>query len=65
MPDVALLTDELAEVPPPLLELGQLATSALLPSADASAPAARRLDSLLLLAPTWALTVGIFIDRVG
>lgn len=37
--------------------LGQLACSALLPAADARAPAARRLDSLLVLAPLWALVV--------
>lgn len=40
---------------------GQLAASALLPAADAHAPAARRLDSLLLLAPFWVFTTGLFI----
>lgn len=39
--------------------LGQLACSALLPAADARAPAARRLDSLLLLAPLWAWAAGL------
>lgn len=48
-----------------LCPLGQLATSALLPAAGATAPAARRLDSLLLLAPAWAWTVGIFIERAA
>ncbi|HEX8803770.1 MAG TPA: hypothetical protein VF743_06245, partial [Acidimicrobiales bacterium] len=33
--------------------LGQIMASALLPRAGASAPALRRIDSLLLLAPLW------------
>lgn len=41
--------------------LGQVATSALLPAADARAPAARRLDSLLVLAPVWAWAVGLYV----
>lgn len=42
--------------------LGQLAASAILPAADAHAPAVRRLDSLLLLAPVWVWTVGVFMQ---
>ncbi len=45
--------------------LGQLACSAILPAADAHAPAARRLDSLLLLAPAWAFAVGLFVDSLS
>ncbi len=45
--------------------LGQLVGSALLPAADARAPALRRLDSLLLLAPAWCLTVGLYMDSVA
>jgi hypothetical protein len=45
--------------------LGQLLASALLPAADAKAPALRRLDSLLLLAPVWCWTVGLFMDSVA
>lgn len=45
--------------------VGQLACSAILPAADAHAPAARRLDSLLLLAPAWALAVGLFVAGQG
>ncbi|MGI8938556.1 MAG: MoaD/ThiS family protein [Iamia sp.] len=44
--------------------VGQLACSAILPAADAHAPAARRLDSLLLLAPAWAFAVGLFVDSL-
>lgn len=43
--------------------LGQLVASALLPAVDARAPALRRIDSLLVLAPVWVWTVGIFIER--
>lgn len=43
--------------------LGQLFGSAVLPSADAHAPALRRLDSLLVLAPAWALLIGIYLER--
>jgi len=43
--------------------LGQLAASAILPSSRAPAPALRRLDSLLVLAPTWAFAVGLFIQH--
>lgn len=45
--------------------LGQLAASAVLPAADARAGALRRLDSLLLLAPVWAWTVGLYVDRLA
>ena len=42
-----------------LCPLGQLVASLVLPSAKAPAPALRRLDSLLLLGPVWALLTGI------
>jgi hypothetical protein len=42
-----------------LAPIGQLAGSALLPSASARAPAVRRLDSMLVLAPVWAVVSGI------
>jgi|SRR5581483_9296497 len=42
-----------------LCPAGQLTASAVLPSADAAASALRRLDSLLLLAPVWALVVSL------
>jgi hypothetical protein len=48
-----------------LAPLGQLAGSALLPSYAAKAPALRRLDSLLLLAPLWAWATGILAARGG
>lgn len=41
-----------------LCPLGQLLGSLVLPTAAAPAPAVRRLDSLLLLGPTWALLAG-------
>jgi len=41
-----------------LCPLGQLCGSAMLPRADAKAPALRRLDSLLLLGPVW--TFGLY-----
>jgi hypothetical protein len=41
-----------------LCPIGQLVASAVLPSVTARAPALRRLDSLLVLAPAWALVVG-------
>ena len=44
--------------------LGQVLGSALLPSADAHAPALRRLDSLLLLGPAWPILVGILLEQV-
>jgi hypothetical protein len=42
-----------------LAPLGQLLASALLPSANAPAPALRRLDSLLLAAPVWCVGIGL------
>jgi hypothetical protein len=45
--------------------LGQLAASAVLPAADARAGALRRLDSLLLLAPVWAWTVGLYLHDLA
>jgi hypothetical protein len=42
-----------------LCPAGQLAASAVLPDAAVRAPAVRRLDSLMLLAPVWALVIGI------
>lgn len=44
-----------------LCPIGQLAASAILPANDAPASGLRRLDSLLLLAPAWALVVGILV----
>lgn len=41
-----------------LCPAGQLVASAVLPTVDANASALRRIDSLLLLAPAWALVVG-------
>jgi molybdopterin converting factor small subunit len=41
-----------------LCPLGELVGSALLPRAASVAPAVRRLDSLLLAAPAWALVLG-------
>ena len=38
--------------------VGQWIASAILPSPDASAPALRRIDTLLLLAPLWAVAAG-------
>jgi hypothetical protein len=39
---------------------GQVMASALLPGAGAYAPALRRIDTLLLLAPLWAAAAGAF-----
>jgi len=44
-----------------LCPAGQLVASLILPKVDAPAGALRRLDSLLLLAPLWALVVGHLI----
>jgi len=44
-----------------LAPIGQLVASMILPANDAPASALRRLDSLLLLAPAWALVVGILV----
>jgi len=40
--------------------LGQIVASAALPGAAAPAPALRRLDTLLVLAPVWAAAAGVF-----
>lgn len=40
--------------------LGQLVASAVLPGAGAHAPALRRIDTLLVLAPLWAAAAGAF-----
>jgi hypothetical protein len=45
-----------------LCPLGQLLASLVLPAYDAPASALRRLDSLLLLAPAWALTIGVLVQ---
>jgi len=44
-----------------LAPLGQLAASALLPTAASPASALRRLDSLLLAAPLWCIGVGLVV----
>lgn len=44
---------------------GQILASAMLPNAAARAPALRRLDSLLLVAPAWAGLVGLYLQRAG
>lgn len=48
----------LAALAAALCPAGQVLASAILPKVDASASALRRVDSLLLLAPAWALVVG-------
>jgi hypothetical protein len=45
--------------------LGQVVASALLPRAEAHAPALRRLDSLLLLGPAWPLLVGLLLQELA
>ena len=42
------------------LPVGQIMASALLPRAGAKAPALRRIDTLLLLAPIWAAAASAF-----
>ena len=42
---------------------GQILASALLPTANAHAPALRRLDSLLVVAPAWAGLIGLYLAR--
>ncbi|MGN6692982.1 MAG: hypothetical protein ACTHN0_02300 [Aquihabitans sp.] len=42
---------------------GQILASALLPKADAHAPALRRLDSMLVVAPAWAGLIGLYLAR--
>ncbi len=44
---------------------GQLLASAMLPRADAPAPALRRLDSLLVVAPAWAGLIGLYLQNVA
>jgi hypothetical protein len=44
---------------------GQFLASAMLPNASVRAPALRRLDSLLLVAPAWAGLVGLYLQRAG
>jgi hypothetical protein len=44
---------------------GQVLASALLPQANAPAPALRRLDSYLVVAPAWAALVGLYIASSG
>ncbi|MEO7555318.1 MAG: hypothetical protein ABIV94_01775 [Acidimicrobiales bacterium] len=44
-----------------LCPVGQLMASLVLPHFDSPASALRRLDSLLLLAPAWALVVGVLV----
>ncbi|MCU1353126.1 MAG: hypothetical protein JWM05_2335 [Acidimicrobiales bacterium] len=46
-----------------LCPVGQMVGSALLPAADAPAPALRRLDSFLVLAPLWAWLIGLYLTR--
>jgi hypothetical protein len=48
----------LAALAATLCPAGQVLASAILPKVDAPAGALRRIDSLLLLAPAWALVVG-------
>jgi hypothetical protein len=42
---------------------GQILASALLPKADAHAPALRRLDTMLVVAPAWAGLIGLYLAR--
>lgn len=44
---------------------GQILASALLPSAATHAPALRRLDSLLVVAPAWAGLVGLYLAQAA
>ena len=46
-----------------LAPLGPLAASVILGDSDASAPALRRLDSLLLLGPVWAWSAAAVLHR--
>lgn len=45
--------------------VGQIVASAMLPRADATAPALRRIDSLLIAAPAWAGLLGIYLQQTG
>ena len=42
---------------------GQILASALLPKADEHAPALRRLDTMLVVAPAWAGLIGLYLAR--
>lgn len=42
---------------------GQILASALLPRANAHAPALRRLDTMLVVAPAWAGLIGLYLAR--
>ena len=44
---------------------GQFLASAMLPNASVRAPALRRLDSLLIVAPAWAGLVGLYLQRAA
>lgn len=55
----------LAAVGAALCPLGQLAASLVLPSNKAPASGLRRLDSLLLLGPAWALLSGLAVQQTG
>lgn len=44
---------------------GQLLASAMLPRSDAFAPALRRLDSLLIVAPAWAGLIGLYLQQAS
>ena len=43
---------------------GQILASALLPDPRADAPALRRLDAYLVVAPAWAGLVGLYLAQV-
>lgn len=45
--------------------VGQFVASAMLPSTDTDAPALRRIDSMLLVAPAWAGLIGLYLQRAG
>lgn len=44
---------------------GQLIASAMLPRANAKAPALRRIDSMLVAAPAWAGLIGLYLQSSG
>ena len=48
-----------------LAPVGQLLASAVLPAADARAPALRRLDTLLVLGPVWAIAARLYVDGLS
>lgn len=45
------------------LPVGQVVASSMLPRADAPAPALRRIDSMLVVAPVWAGLVGLYLQQ--